>query len=741
MESIQTILKKYWGYDSFRPLQEDAVRCVVEGRDSVVVLPTGGGKSLCYQAPAVAMDGTAIVVSPLISLMKDQVDALRANGVAAAYLNSSLSPPEREEVEERLRAGRLKMLYVAPERLMMEGFLDQLREVSVSFFAIDEAHCISVWGHDFRPEYRELRALRTAFPGAGVHAYTATATEQVRGDIAEQLGLENASFLVGNFDRPNLAYRLQRRTDTLRQIAEILDRHPSESGIVYCIRRAEVDETAGALRAKGYRVVAYHAGMDDGARHRAQEAFLQDEADTVVATVAFGMGIDKSNVRYVIHAGMPKSLEHYQQETGRAGRDGLEAECTLLFSGVDYHIWKNFLRESDPDARRIAQQKLDDMMNFCSGVTCRHRALVNYFGQEYDKDNCGACDLCLNEVDLVEDPATLTAKILSCVVRLKETFGADYTASVLVGAQEARIFQRRHNELSTYALLKEHSKKEVRDWVEQLVEQGFLEKAGDYNVLRLTAKGRLGLRGEEVPRLLKPAKRHVAAKAATESWEGVDRDLFETLRTLRRRIADEQGVPAYVVFNDATLREMARKRPRNRAELLRIGGVGSKKCADYGTAFLRALAEHDKAHPHDTSVVEEDDEPPVEPLPTVRRDDTARESGNGYGRGTATASARRGAGAKDAAFGLFAQGHAVEDVARQLGRSLTTTVKYLEEYVTRERLSSPEPWVDEAVFQRVCEAVDRVGVDRLRPVYDALQGEVGYDDIRLCLTCLRNREE
>jgi ATP-dependent DNA helicase RecQ len=761
MDHLKSILKQYWGYDSFRPLQEDAIRCVLEGRDSVVVLPTGGGKSICYQAPAVALPGTAVVVSPLISLMKDQVDALRANGVAAAYLNSSLTPHERADIEAQVRAGQLKLLYVAPERLVTEAFLELLRGVELSFIAVDEAHCISVWGHDFRPEYRELGVLREAFPEIHFHGYTATATQQVRDDIAVQLHLKDAT-MVGNFDRPNLSYRVQRRTDPLKQIIEVLERHPGESGIVYCIRRADVDETCGALRAKGFKVMPYHAGLDDEERKRNQEAFLQGEADTVVATVAFGMGIDKPDVRYVVHAGMPKSLEHYQQETGRAGRDGLEAECILLFSGMDYIIWKNFLRESDPEAARIARQKLDDMIGFCSGVTCRHRALVNYFGQAYEKDNCEACDHCLEEVELAEDPYTIAAKILSCVIRLKEMFGADYTTSVLVGANEARIFQRRHNELTTYGIMKENGKKAVRDWVEQLVEQGFLEKAGDYNVLRVTSLGRQALRGEATPRLLKPPKKHVTeTKAAAESWEGVDRELFETLRTLRRRIAEEQQVPAYVVFNDASLRDMARKQPRNREEFMRISGVGKKKLADYGTVFIKAIAQHAKTNPGDTRALPPEEVEAAETpesngyeaareqpsrwpekrgFPKQARERAPEDDGNGYAPAPARASRTAVGSARDAAFNLFSQGQGLEDVARQLGRSLFTVIKYLQEYLERERRTDAEPWIDTDTFARVRDAAEQAGTDRLRPVYDALQGQVSYDHIRLCLTCLRNQE-
>ncbi len=406
-EQLASVLRKHWGYESFRPLQLEAIQHVNEGRDSVVVLPTGGGKSLCYQVPAVCSGKLAVVVSPLISLMKDQVDALRACGVAAACVNSSLTPAARKAVADDVRAGQLNLLYVAPERLVTERMLDFLTEAEVAFFAIDEAHCISQWGHDFRPEYRRLRVLKERFGGVAVHAYTATATDRVRRDIADQLGLHEPAILVGDFDRPNLTYRVHRRVDRFRQVESVVARHPNESGIIYCISRKEVDETAAALREQKVKAVAYHAGLSDDERHRNQDAFLEDKAEVVVATVAFGMGIDKSNVRYVVHSGMPKSLEHYQQEAGRAGRDGLEAECVLFYSGADITLWKRMLGDLEPDARAAAESSLDEIARYCAGATCRHKTLVEHFDQTFEKGACGdGCDVCLGEVDLVPDALT-----------------------------------------------------------------------------------------------------------------------------------------------------------------------------------------------------------------------------------------------------------------------------------------------------------------------------------------------
>ncbi|MBM3314503.1 DNA helicase RecQ [candidate division WOR-3 bacterium] len=591
--AIEGVLRKYWGYERFLPLQREAIDCVVAGRDSVVVLPTGGGKSLCYQVPAVTMPGLAVVVSPLISLMKDQVDGLSECGIPAARLDSSLTYEERGRVLSRVGRQALKLLYVAPERLVMDEFVQLLREIRVSFVAIDEAHCISIWGHDFRPEYRQLGRLKEVFPDTAVHAYTASATERVRRDVAEQLRLEQPGVIVGSFDRPNLVYRAERRHNVVAQVSAAIERHKDESGIIYCIRRADVDKLCVDLAVRGYAVTPYHAGMDKDERKRSQDAFFEERANVMVATIAFGMGIDKSNVRYVVHAGMPKSLEHYHQESGRAGRDGLEAECCILYSGADYRTWQRVMRDMEPEPRRAALEMLSQMYGYCTGVACRHRAVLVHFGQEPESRNCRACDVCLGSLDCIEDALPTAQTILSCVVQLGERFGGDYTSSVLTGSSVERILTNGHDKLSTYGLLSRRSRRVVRDWVEQLVAQGYASKVGEYNVLKVTKSGRLVLAGAETPRLLKPAeKRARKARAAVVGWQGVDEGLFAELRKLRRRLAEEKRVPAYVVFSDATLRDMARLMPATAAEFLDVNGVGEKKCEQYGAVFLRAIAEH-----------------------------------------------------------------------------------------------------------------------------------------------------
>lgn len=595
-KSLIKAMRRYWGYDSFRPLQQQAMQACLTSEDSLTVLPTGGGKSLCYQAPAVCRDGMAIVVSPLIALMKDQVDALTECGIPAAFVNSSLSFSERQRVAERVRAGELKLLFAAPERLVQDRTINFLKSVDVSFIAIDEAHCISNWGHDFRPEYRQLSCLRDAFPHVSMHAFTATATERVRQDIATQLRLHKPHVLVGSFDRPNLVYRVERRFDGLSQIREVVDRHRGESGIIYCISRAKVEETAESLNRLGYRALPYHAGLEADVRRSHQEAFIDERIDIVVATVAFGMGIDKSNVRFVVHAEMPSSMEAYQQESGRAGRDGLASECCLLYSGRDVSTWEFLIEQSENDEnRKSSLQALAHMEAFCSSVTCRHRQLVQHFGQDLEQESCGACDVCLKETEPVDEPLIVSQKILSSVYRQGQRFGAEYTSLVLRGSTSRKVLANGHEGLSTYGLLRKEPATVVRGWIDQLLSQGYLRRVGEHSVLELTADGGRLLRGESEPVLTRPRPRKTST-ADTEQWQGVDRTLFEQLRSLRADIAVERGVPPYVIFGDVTLRELARFRPTRRATLLEIYGIGNQKLEQFGNAFAAEISAYCEEH-------------------------------------------------------------------------------------------------------------------------------------------------
>lgn len=564
------------------------MNAALAGRDSLVVMPTGGGKSLCFQAPALEKESVTVVVSPLISLMKDQVDTLIACGAPAAMMNSSQAPHEQRAAERALLDGKIKLLFVSPERLALPHFRALLQRANAKTFAIDEAHCISHWGHDFRPEYRQLRDLRSEFPDASVHAYTATATPQVRRDIADQLALRDPVILVGNFDRPNLVYRVIPKRDELRQIVEVLERHRGESGIIYCIRRKDVDELALQLAKRGWNARAYHAGMTGEERHAAQDAFAKEQCDVVVATVAFGMGIDRSNVRFVLHTAMPKSIEHYQQETGRAGRDGLEAECVLLYSAADAMTWRSMVTGEHET------KLLNDLDRYLSGTTCRHRALVEYFGQQYASGSCNACDICLGETEDVSEGTVVAQKILSCVYRLNQSWGVGHVISVLRGENTEKVRERRHNTLSTFALLKGCSRNELRDLIWQLIGQGFLEQSGDeFPVLRLTQRSRAVLRGEEEVRLrqpIAPTKKR-AAKTSLPFDGPVDAALFQTLREWRRSEADERGVPPYIIFSDRTLREIARAKPSTLSQLRDVYGVGDAKLEAFGSAVIAVVTQ------------------------------------------------------------------------------------------------------------------------------------------------------
>ena len=721
------VLQRYWGYDGFRPLQEAAMRSVLDGRDSVVVLPTGGGKSLCYQAPAMCLDGLAIVVSPLISLMKDQVDALRTNGIPAVFVNSTQTPGERARVAEDVRAERVKLLYVSPEKLVQDRMIEFLKGLKVSMFAIDEAHCVSEWGHDFRPEYRQLNILRANFPDVGLHAYTATATERVRHDIARSLELRQPDILVGSFDRPNLIYKVERRKSGLGQVREVLDRHKGESGIIYCTTRADVDKLSIELNGQDFKTLPYHAGMADEERRRHQDDFIEDRCDIIVATVAFGMGIDKSNVRFVIHYGMPKSLESYQQESGRAGRDGLEADCVLLHSGSEYIRWQRMLEESPPGpVREAAAQSLEAISKFATGANCRHRALVNYFGQDLppeQADSCGACDVCLGQLDLVEDAQVIGQKILSGVFRQDQRFGGDYTALVLKGSLDQRILQNGHDKLSTHGLLKDVAQKTIRDWIEQLVGQGFLKKDGEYNILKLTPTGWQLIKGELTPKLLRPAPPKREKRQAVvigDSWDGVDRGLFDTLRDLRRAKAAALSVPAYVVFGDTALRDMARRRPTTIAGFHSVKGVGDKKLADFGQEFIACITTYCQQHGVTTDTVAPDPQ-----AKTTTAYVEPEETGPNL--------------SALAAFRMFREGKSVEEVANFMSRATSTVAGYLSEFIRHDGITDASPWVPAELIPRIDAATRKHGFEKLRPIFDELNGEVSYEQLRPAIDCLRVR--
>jgi ATP-dependent DNA helicase RecQ len=619
--SAHALLRDVFGFAEYRQHQEEIVDHLVAGGDAFVLMPTGGGKSLCYQLPAMVRPGTGIVVSPLISLMKDQVDALGAAGVSAAAYNSSLEPDAARVTLRALHAGELDLLYVAPETLMTDGFLERLDglEHGVALFAIDEAHCVSQWGHDFRPEYVQLGQLRGLFPGVPIMACTATADPETRDDVRERLGLGDAAVYVTGFDRPNIRYTVVDKREPLHQLTRFLAGHTGESGIVYCLSRKRTEEVAGKLRAHGVNAAAYHAGLPADERRRVQDAFARDDIAVVVATVAFGMGIDKSDVRFVVHYDLPKTVESYYQETGRSGRDGLPAEALLLFGLGDAAVVRSLIegggrggrgaggdeqRERDPERVRIETHKLNAMVGYADGLSCRREALLGYFGEPYPAP-CGNCDICLEPPETFD--ATEQARMaLSCVYRLWERdgfgYGVGYVIDVLRGSENEKILARGHDALSTYGIGAELSRDHWQSLIRQLIHRGYLaQDIARYSALRLTDASRPLLRGEETlimakPRVRVPTRKQRlrtarAGRAAELAGLPVDEALYEELRALRKRLADEQNVPAYVVFSDATLAEMAARRPATSAELLDVNGVGQTKLERYGEAFLEAIAE------------------------------------------------------------------------------------------------------------------------------------------------------
>jgi ATP-dependent DNA helicase RecQ len=712
-DSLDHTLKTVFGYGSFRSPQREVIERVVAGEDVFLVMPTGGGKSLCYQIPALHREGVAIVVSPLISLMKDQVDGLVDAGVRAACYNSSLTVGESRAVSRQLEQGELDLLYVAPERLMLPDFLERLGGLKLSLFAIDEAHCISQWGHDFRPDYVKLGRLRELFPSAPIVAMTATADPETRRDIIRQLGIERATQLVAGFDRPNITYSVIPKQKPLNQLLSFLRGRGDESGIVYALSRKRVEQVTERLRQAGFDAAAYHAGLPDQERNRVQDAFRRDDLRIVVATVAFGMGIDKPNVRFVVHFDLPKSVESYYQETGRAGRDGLPSQALMLFGMGDVMTARSLIENSGNAERvRIELQKLNAMVSYAEALTCRRRALLAYFGEQRD-DDCGNCDIC-TDPPVRFDATEAAQKALSCVYRVGERFGSRHVIDVLRGSRGERILELGHDRLSTYGIGAGLSTAQWDNIMRQLIHLGYLaQDFSRFGALALTPAARPVLKGETrvvlgEPRDLARTEEKLSRRAGT--GDGAHTPLLRALKALRKQLADDAGVPPFVVFSDATLVEMARAMPRDEGELLLVSGVGNQKLRRYGARFLELISAQ---------------------LP----------AGAGEERGDDLPPALQGVSDTLAAtYRLYRQGHDLSRLASLRGVKESTIAAHLEELsdagaeIDLRRFVSPEK-------QPLIEArLEAVGPGSLSLLKEGVPEDIGYTDLRLMRGAWKRRQ-
>jgi ATP-dependent DNA helicase RecQ len=705
-------LKSIFGYDTFRPLQLEIVEASIAQQDALAILPTGGGKSLCYQLPALNREGLTLVVSPLIALMKDQVDQLQAAGVAATLLNSSISGLEARTRLEGLEAGQYKLLYVAPERLFAEGFITSLLRWNVTAIAIDEAHCISEWGHDFRPEYRKLASIREQLPQVPVVALTATATERVQQDIVQQLRLKTPGIFIASFNRPNLTYRVLPKQRPRSQILDYAESHQDVSGIVYCQSRKAVEDYTATLQEAGHKALAYHAGLPQEERIKNQEAFIRDDAQIMCATIAFGMGINKPNVRYVLHADLPKNIESYYQETGRAGRDGLPAECVLLFSGGDVAKYQHFIDQvEDPNAQMIALQQLRQMADFAEYGECRRGALLRYFGETVTERNCASCDNCLDEREEV-DVTTESQQLLSCVFRINKAgypMGLGHTVDVLRGSENAKIKARGHDTLSTHGIGQAHPAEYWRLLGKQLIQRGYLSQSNDgYQTVSLTPLAGAALK-EKQPFMMKaPEVRKTAPKAARAGAIDCDEGLFEVLRSVRKTLADAASVPPYVVFGDVALRQMARRYPRSDAEFLAIPGVGQQKLNQYGAPFITVIEEW-------LSENDPRDFPPMEAAET-----TAPSRKQGLST-TQRETLKR-----------FEAGEDIEAIAAARSLAASTIETHLAAGITEGLLKDLSQLVSKGEFDTVRNLVlTHAAEDGMRPLFESCDGQISYGKLRI----------
>jgi ATP-dependent DNA helicase RecQ len=725
-----TVLKDYFGYEEFRPLQEEIINNVLNKKDTFVIMPTGGGKSLCYQLPALKLKGVTLVISPLIALMKDQVDSLKANGITAEFINSSLAADQIYDIQQKARAGSVKILYIAPERLAVESFRYFLENVPVELIAIDEAHCISEWGHDFRPEYRNLKKLRRDFPEVPVIALTATATLKVQRDIIEQLGLEQAAIFSRSFNRENLSYSVQPKRGVFDQLLKLLEKHNQKSAIIYCSSRKTTEELAEDLRKEKFNALPYHAGLDQQKRTATQEKFIRDEVDIIVATIAFGMGIDKPDVRLVVHYDIPKSLEGYYQETGRAGRDGLASECVLFYSYGDKIKQDFFIRQITTDAERItAEQKLDQVIEFCELQHCRRAYLLKYFGEKWEQKNCGNCDSCVTPQEEFE-ATEITRKILSAIIRTGERFGANHIIDVLQGKKTKKVAALNHDALPVFGIETHFQKEEIRHIIMALISNSLLAKNdGQYPTLQVTAVGRAFLEYRQKIFLNKP-KAAEPARAKTRSGElDFSQELFGELRILRKGLADQKNVPPFVIFSDVSLREMSHYFPLSLDSFQKINGVGAMKLTQYGEPFLKIIQSYAEKH----------NQPEI-PIPG-KTDSSPRRANSGSITRERADKPESSSSTFQKTRELILQKLPLAIIAEQRGLSPGTILGHLEKLIEAGEqfdLKHLEPSPER--LQRISLAFKETGGPTLSPVRAILGPDFSYEELRLARILIRTKK-
>ncbi|MGR3178427.1 MAG: DNA helicase RecQ [Candidatus Anammoxibacter sp.] len=714
LDQAKTILKDVFGYDDFRPLQMDIIENVLRKKDTLVIMPTGGGKSLCYQIPALIFEGLTIVVSPLISLMKDQVEQLTALGVQAVFLNSSLSFEEYNSNVARLRNSEVKLVYLAPETLFIPKTLSLLSSLPIDCLTIDEAHCISEWGHDFRPEYRKLIEVRSHFPSSVCIALTATATPRVQEDIKDNLRFDTSNEFIASFNRENLFLQIVPKNDPASQTIEFLKKFPDRSGIIYCFSRKQVDELYGILNDEGYSVRPYHAGLNDTERKQNQELFIRDDVQIIVATIAFGMGINKPNIRFVVHYDLPKSIENYYQEIGRAGRDGLSSHCLLLFSYGDIQKIKYFINQKEEQEQRIANMHLNALLQFAETEVCRRIPLLTYFGEDYSIEKCNMCDNCLAEEKELVDITIPAQKFLSCVKRTDEMFGANHIIDVLRGSQSQKILKFGHQNLSTYGIGKDYSKKQWLHLSRQLLQKGLMSLDMEYGGLKLTEKTYDVFKGKQIVLGVLEEER-VDYKQAKEDTKEYDTPLFETLRKKRKELADESDVPPYVIFPDKTLIEMAAFFPKSKESLLTIHGVGAEKLKKYGGIFLEIIRSHCNEHQ----------------IKEVRKEQTERQ------RKKRTTESKSLSKKRHIIVGeAYNDGASVSDIMTEHGVKQATVLEHLYKFLQDGYSFSLDgilllSQLPEEQRSSVWDAFESQGTELLSPIFEALNGSVSYDELKI----------